>query len=102
MDQMMPNQGQMAPEQPQQGGDMEICIVVGADGQVKGVYKGPADGNESDMQPVSDVGQALKMALDMIRSLAPQGGEAAGFGSVPNDQPRAPLAQRPQRPGMMR
>lgn len=72
---MMPGAAAM-PEEPEGGpGEAEICIKVAPDGSLS-VYMegGPA---ESQPQPVADIGQALKAALELYRGLdLPNGGDA--------------------------
>lgn len=81
---MMPGaEPPMQPEMEGEGG-AEICIKVAADGSLS-VYMEGGEG-ESQPQPVADIGQALKAALELYRSMPqPGGGEqeqfAAGFGS---------------------
>lgn len=70
MDEMMPAKGKMTAEQGPEGA--EICIKVSPDGGIS-VYMESGEGGESTPQPVPDIGQALKAALEMYRSL-PQPG----------------------------
>jgi len=66
-------------------GEAEICIKVAPDGALS-VYMEGGKG-ETQPQPVTDIGQALKAALEMYRSLErPNGGDdqqqfAGGFQS---------------------
>jgi hypothetical protein len=70
MDEMMPAKGAMTGQQAPEGA--EICIKVGPGGDLS-VYMEGGEGGESTPQPVPDIGQALKAALEMYRSL-PQPG----------------------------
>ena len=86
----------MTPADPMQetAGAVEICIKVAEDGSLS-VYKesGEAEGAEAAATPAGDIGQALKIALDLYRELgaSPTGGERGGFDSV--SAPQNPMAK---------
>jgi hypothetical protein len=78
---MPPDEGQ--PDETDAAGESEICIKVAADGSLS-VYREGGQG-ESQPQPVADIGQALKAALELYRSIARPEGDAQdqfalGFG----------------------
>jgi hypothetical protein len=79
----------------------ELCIGVMQDGSLT-VYKetGPeAQEQESPRQPAATIGEALKMVLELYKSMAPQDGDDAFQAGYSADEPQQ---QQPQRGGMMR
>ena len=74
-----------------EAGEIEICIAVASDGALT-VYKETGDQElaegAEDRQSAANIGQALKMALDIYRGLgAAAGSEQAGFDSVSKPMP---------------
>ena len=79
----------------------ELCIGVMADGSLT-VYKetGPeAQEQESPRQPAATIGEALKMVLELYKSMAPQGGDDAFQAGYSADEPQQ---QRPMGRNMSR
>ncbi len=83
-------------------GSIEFCIRMSPDGAL--TYYTERDGQSAEEQSVSDIGQALKMALDAYKTAEAQAGGGqnqsfdAGFGSS-----RASGAgDRAQRMGMLK
>jgi hypothetical protein len=71
-------------------GAVELCIEVAADGtmtvykEVAGAQGGEMGEQESQRQPASDIGQALKLVLALYKAL-PQNGEQDQFAAGFND-----------------
>ena len=69
-------------------GSVELCIQVAADGSLSVYKESSADGEEantteSPRQDAADIGQALKMVLDMYKQLSANGQQDqfdSGFG----------------------
>ncbi len=79
----------------------ELCIGVMQDGSLT-VYKetGPeAREQESPRQNAASIGEALKMVLDLYKSMAPQGGDDAFQAGYTADEPQQ---QRPMGRNMAR
>jgi hypothetical protein len=57
-------------------GETAICIKIAGDGSLS-VYTEGGQG-ESQPQPAADIGQALKVALELYRSVARPDGDAQG------------------------
>jgi hypothetical protein len=97
MEEMMPDAATQQPNSPDNdaGQVAELCIAVMQDGSLQ-VYKeqgeDPAE-TESARQTASDIGQALKMVLDMYKQMGQ--GEAT-------DQMTAGFDERAQGPGQAR
>jgi hypothetical protein len=79
----------------------ELCIGVMQDGSLT-VYKetGPeAQEQESPRQNAASIGEALKMVLDLYKSMAPQAGDDAFQAGYTADEPQQ---QRPMGRNMAR
>ena len=79
----------------------ELCIGVMADGSLT-VYKetgAEAQESESPRQQAATIGEALKMVLDLYKSMAPQGGDDAFQAGYSADEPEQ---QRPMGRNMSR
>ena len=80
---------------------VELCIGVMADGSLT-VYKETgeeAQEQESQRQQAASIGEALKMVLDLYKSMAPQGGDDAFQAGYSADEPQQ---QRPMGRNMSR
>ncbi len=87
--QQMPPEGE-SPEAPEQEAGTEICIAIKAGGMEVYVEQG---GEETDRQPVADIGQALKAVLELYRSTQSAGEQqdfASGFARERGTEPKAP------------
>jgi len=79
----------------------ELCIGVMADGSLT-VYKETGEEgaeSESPRQSAASIGEALKMVLDLYKSMAPQGGDDAFQAGYTADEPEQ---QRPMGRNMAR
>lgn len=79
----------------------ELCIGVMQDGSLT-VYKETGEEgaeSESPRQNAASIGEALKMVLDLYKSMAPQGGDDAFQAGYSADEPESP---RPMGRGMAR
>lgn len=79
----------------------ELCIGVMQDGSLT-VYKetgAEAQEQESPRQPAATIGEALKMVLDLYKSMAPQGRDDAFQAGYTADEPQQ---QRPMGRNMSR
>ena len=79
----------------------ELCIGVMQDGSLT-VYKETgeeAQEQESPRQSAASIGEALKMVLDLYKSMAPQGGDDAFQAGYSADEPQQ---QRPMGRNMAR
>ena len=89
MDMPQEYDGMAAPEDANEPG-VKFCIAKAADGSL--TYYTERNGQAEQEMPVSDIGQALKMALEAFRE-EDGGAEKGGYDSV-ND----PLARGPMPP----
>lgn len=99
-DSEMPEDG-MIPDD-NQAGTVELCIQVAPDGTMTVYKEMPGqDGaqQEGQRQPAASIGEALKMVLDLYKSMEPGNGDAAFQAGYSADEPEM---QRPMGRNMAR
>ena len=87
----------MNPAEPQEltkaAGETELCIKIGANGDLSVYGEGAAQMPE---QPAADIGQALKLLLDAYRGMGSKDGQdgEGAFDAGFSGQPQDPMQRR--------